>query len=686
MRIYSMTATFGKLEHQTLRLEPGLNIIEAPNEWGKSTWCSFLITMLYGLDTRERTKKNALADKERFAPWSGSPMSGRIDLNWNGRDITIERRSKGRIPMGELQAYETATGVEIPELTAATCGEVLLGVERNVFTRSAFIRSGDMPVTEDEDLRRRLNALVTTGDESGTAQELEQKLKALKNRFRYNKKGLLPEAMEQHAALTEKRSDHDTLTTQALRLRRHRAELEQQLSDLSNHEAALRHAAALEDLRRVEAAAAARDKAKEQYQAALSACDALPSREQALQALEQKAQQESQRQELLQKEKELPPIPTPPQPPEPFRDIDPEEVLHRAQSDEDTLYTLDLPLRSGATPFCLAGIAAIGAGVAVTLLLSKIIGLCTVVAGLGLILTGVLLAMRAGKTRAKLRARRDALCRRYGNDDPAQWQALARRYQIAVERYRVEEQAARTAREALDALRHQLEQQAAEDSTDYHQVLRAWDTLRIRQESLEQAEQNLATLQAMATTAPPPTRPDSLTLSAQQTQEQSAAITEQLRQIHQRLGQCQGQMALLGDRETLCRQISQLETRIHRLEQTNQALDLALQALSQAQAELQRRFAPRITKQAQNLFSRLTAGRYDRLTMTQDLSVQAGAAGEDTLRNHLWRSDGTIDQLYLSMRLAVARELTPEAPLILDDALARVDQQRLTSAIQILNE
>ena len=86
MKIYSMTATFGKLEHESLTLKPGLNIIEAPNEWGKSTWCAFLVTMLYGLDTRAKTTKAALADKERFAPWSGVPMSGRMDLNWEGRD------------------------------------------------------------------------------------------------------------------------------------------------------------------------------------------------------------------------------------------------------------------------------------------------------------------------------------------------------------------------------------------------------------------------------------------------------------------------------------------------------------------------------------------------------------------------------------------------------------------------
>lgn len=184
MRIYSMTATFGKLEHETLVLQPGLNIIEAPNEWGKSTWCAFLVAMLYGLDTRVKTTKTALADKERFAPWSGAPMAGRIDLNWNGRDITIERQTKRRVPLGEFRAYETETGLPIPELTAANCGQTLLGVEQTVFRRAGFIRHSDLPVTQDEALRRRLNALVTTGDESGAADKLAQQLKELKNRCR----------------------------------------------------------------------------------------------------------------------------------------------------------------------------------------------------------------------------------------------------------------------------------------------------------------------------------------------------------------------------------------------------------------------------------------------------------------------------------------------------------------------
>ena len=56
------------------------------------------------------------------------------------------------------------------------------------------------------------------------------------------------------------------------------------------------------------------------------------------------------------------------------------------------------------------------------------------------------------------------------------------------------------------------------------------------------------------------------------------------------------------------------------------------------------------------------------------------------LHGTAWRSDGTVDQLYLALRLAVAEALTPEAPLVLDDALVRFDDTRLQEAMALLRE
>ena len=76
MKLKSMSASFGGLNKARLELGEGLNLISAPNEAGKSTWCAFLRAMFYGIPTRERDTRTTLAEKNRYQPWSGSPMAG----------------------------------------------------------------------------------------------------------------------------------------------------------------------------------------------------------------------------------------------------------------------------------------------------------------------------------------------------------------------------------------------------------------------------------------------------------------------------------------------------------------------------------------------------------------------------------------------------------------------------------
>ena len=136
-----MTATFGKLQGRSLELGDGLNIIEAPNETGKSTWCAFLLSILYGVNSRERDRAGFIADKNRFAPWSGAAMSGRMDCGTELGELTLTRATRRQTsPMGEFSAVYAGTNEPVPGLTGAACGETLLGISREVFERSAFIR------------------------------------------------------------------------------------------------------------------------------------------------------------------------------------------------------------------------------------------------------------------------------------------------------------------------------------------------------------------------------------------------------------------------------------------------------------------------------------------------------------------------------------------------------------------
>ena len=188
MLIHRMTATFGKLRGQTLELKDGLNVLQAPNESGKSTWCAFLISMLFGINSRERDRAGFIADKNRYAPWNGASMSGRLEC-LSGQDALTLIRSTRRqsAPLGDFQAFYTGTGDAVPGLTGQTCGEALLGVSREVFERSAFIRQAGLSISQDAGLERRIAALITSGEEDTSYSEAEIILKKQLNRRRHNK-------------------------------------------------------------------------------------------------------------------------------------------------------------------------------------------------------------------------------------------------------------------------------------------------------------------------------------------------------------------------------------------------------------------------------------------------------------------------------------------------------------------
>ena len=692
MRIYEMTATFGKFSHETLTLQPGLNIIEAPNEWGKSTWCAFILAMLYGIDTASRSKKDFLADKERYAPWSGVPMSGKMNICWNGRDITIERSSKGRSVFGVFKAYETNTGIEVPELTANNCGEKLLGVEQSVFARAGFVRLKDLPVTQDESLRRRLNSLVTTGDESGAADDLAQKLKDLKNRCRFNRSGLLPQEEARHRELTSKLEEMESLRRQMESIEKRQAELKEHQAKLQNHKQTLAYEADRNFSGKLAITRAQLEIADERVEALQSVCASLPDPKM-LELKRLQLQQLTDKKEALQLEIQLqPPAPQMPEAPPQFRGVRPSEAVEQAKADTEE-FTVLLACRKRFDPAVLA-VLMVGllAGVVVFAINHNIQALL-----LGLLMLpiwAICQLLRKNKnTHLENQAR--ILARRYAPIEPAQWVAEAQSYADAQENYECElndyrsklgqlEMRLKAILSQLDTLTGGMSPTRYEQETDAAlQQHRAYaDALRER----SRLEEMVTTLESSHREVAAPEMPDSLTFTMAETDRMLSDTALESRGLHQRLGQCQGRMDALGDEEDLRGQLRRSAQRIAELEKIYKAVSFAQQTLDAAKLELQRRFAPRISQRAQELFRTLTAGRYQRLMLGEDFSVSAAAEEEDTLHGVLWRSDGTADQLYLALRLAVAEELTPEAPLVLDDAFVRFDDDRLKEILKLLQQ
>lgn len=697
MKLLRMTATFGRLEQETLSLTDGLNVLQMPNEAGKSTWAEFLLAMLYGVDTSERVKTGVLPVKTKYQPWSGKPMEGVIELTHAGRRITITRTSTARAPLGVFSAVYTDSGLPVEGMTGANCGEMLLGVPKSVYQRSAFVRQAGLGLTADADLEARLSALVTTGDEAISFAAADKRLLAWQNRVRHNKTGLIPDAERELAtvdgALTALAREHEknlALRAQLQSLQTQQAACEADLRALRAADVQQKKAQ-LYDAKRAAMQAANRENA------ASAVCARLP-REDALLALSQEASA------LLSMPEVEPAASAPARPacPQAFSGVDEERLLDKAQRDMREFDRLTAKKHRPAAPLwvlvaLLLGLAAASWFIRHEPLLPAVFAL----AALACAATAIGNAAHDRKREAEL-SEAQALLTLYENHSRDEFYAYAVQYRDALRAWQAACEAAaaqNAARDAESRLRAErtaallgsvrmfaeagtlLEAQSAIGSA--LEAYRAWHTAqqaaqqaKTRYDALAQALGDIPDLPVPARDVSGLTNEQAETALAR-TQALAAAVQSQLDQSRGRLEQFGSEVELSAKKQALTQKLDLLNER-------REALTLARQTLEQANAALAERFSPRMVREASDIFSELTGGRYARVQISRQMDMEAGQP-DAAMRRSLFLSGGTADELYLSVRLAVCRLLLPEdAPIVLDDALAMFDDDRLCLALCLL--
>lgn len=697
MLIRRMTATFGKLQEQTLELQEGLNILQAPNETGKSTWCAFLLSMLYGVNTKER---GALADKNRYAPWSGAAMSGRLDCRAGEDAVSLYRSTRRQTaPMGEFQALYAGTAEPVPGLTGANCGEVLLGVTREVYARSAFIRQGGVAVTQDPGLERRVAALITSGEEDTSYTEAAEALKKQLNRRRHNKTGQIPaleaelqETEAQLASQAELSRQRENLLVRAAELEAREATLKEELTALDRWEASRKR----QDLQKIEDAAvqaeekaeALRRRIEEQRIPENDVTGRLRGAIVNLNTVRKNAEKAQEQYEAAkaartQAEEQLSASP--------FAGKTPEEAR--------TL-PLDLPARPKLPWWVmvlalLAGLALGGALYALRGDIPLAVGCGCGLAGCLWLLAGLVTAHRQSKWEAlaaETRAEREAALESFS--------ALYQSAQDAKQTASAKAAAAQGLWQSVDVNADGILEEvrrfapAAYDIPSADNALRTCALLRKELSEAERAAHEArlrADLQAQQAPAPEedPEAPSLLPpqRNREAVTEELEAVKADLSALRSSLDRIAGRLHAAGDPLALQTAAEGLTDQIAALEGEYAAIELAMDALARANAHLQGRFSPALGKRAAEIFDGLTGGAYGAVVLDRALHVSAEPAGTGVPRDAGLLSAGAADQLYLAVRLAVCDLVLPPenaAPIVLDDALSNFDDARCAAALDYL--
>ena len=166
MKLRALEGQFGTMNGRKIEFTDGFSHLELPSGWRKNVLCAFLRIMLYGPSVVRRD----LGSIDQFMPVDGKPMMGRMEIEWNGRDVTIQRNTGAGEPMQEFVAYYTDTGERCRLLTAKNCGQVLLGMSEDDFVSNMLVTGEDL-VRPAAELQQQLLSMTHTGDSGNRAEK-----------------------------------------------------------------------------------------------------------------------------------------------------------------------------------------------------------------------------------------------------------------------------------------------------------------------------------------------------------------------------------------------------------------------------------------------------------------------------------------------------------------------------------
>lgn len=120
------------------------------------------------------------------------------------------------------------------------------------------------------------------------------------------------------------------------------------------------------------------------------------------------------------------------------------------------------------------------------------------------------------------------------------------------------------------------------------------------------------------------------------------------------------------------------------LERQIAACELAFQMLQKISENVYEDTREQLEGEISGILYSLTGGKYDRITLDEDMNLVVYQEGRSL---YPWQlSRGTMEQMYLALRLGAGRFFTQEEPLpiLLDEAFAAFDEKRMESALKWL--
>ena len=140
----------------------------------------------------------------------------------------------------------------------------------------------------------------------------------------------------------------------------------------------------------------------------------------------------------------------------------------------------------------------------------------------------------------------------------------------------------------------------------------------------------------------------------------------------------------LDDLAKIEEELEDAENEREELLSLNNSYNIAKECLEKAYNKVKENISPRFVSNLCDIISKISNGRYNNIVLNDDegLNVEIPNGSYIPVSR---LSVGTIDQMYISLRLSALNEISDEAmPIILDEAFAYFDDERLENILRYL--
>ncbi|HEY9060003.1 MAG TPA: AAA family ATPase [Pseudobacteroides sp.] len=132
-------------------------------------------------------------------------------------------------------------------------------------------------------------------------------------------------------------------------------------------------------------------------------------------------------------------------------------------------------------------------------------------------------------------------------------------------------------------------------------------------------------------------------------------------------------------------EINELETRKDDLESLLYSLKTAHETLNEASVEIHRDFVPALNDKTGYILRKMTGNKYEKLKLDDNLVIRLVEPQTGAVISLDMLSYGTVEQVYLALRIAASELLMGETlPLMLDEVFSFYDDKRIAGTLEML--